>query len=80
MNQTEILNELSIIFREVFMDESINASLDMTADDIERWDSLSHIDMMLSVEAKFGLRIPTKIISNTRNVEELVDFLISKNV
>jgi acyl carrier protein len=44
----------------------------MTAADVERWDSLSHIDMILMVEQDFGIRIPTRSVSRMQNVGDLV--------
>ena len=75
MTDTEIYEKLTGIFREIFSDDSIVAHADMTANEVERWDSLSHIDMMLLVESTFGVRIPTRIITGIKNVGELVDYL-----
>ena len=42
MNRNEVIEKLTPIFREVFSDNSIELRDNMTADDVERWDSLSH--------------------------------------
>ncbi len=78
MNQEEILTQLNDIFRTVFDDKSIVAKREMTAEDVERWDSLSHVDMIVMVEEHFGIRIPSWQVANLKNVGDLVDIIIAK--
>jgi acyl carrier protein len=78
MTEADIYQKLTEIFREIFLDDTITAGPDVTAADVERWDSLTHIDMMMMVESGFGLRIPTRVITGMKNVGELVAYLKSK--
>lgn len=78
MTEADVYNKLNEIFREIFLDDSIVANPQMTAADVERWDSLSHIDMMMMVESAFGVRIPTRVVTGMKNVGELVAYLMSK--
>ena len=70
--ESEILSRLTPIFREVFLDDSVTATLNLTADDVEYWDSLSHVDMIMLVEEEFGIRIPTREVTRMKNVGDLV--------
>ena len=60
MNRNEVIEKLTPIFREVFSDNSIELRDNMTADDVERWDSLSHmimittVDLISIIESKLG--------------------------
>jgi acyl carrier protein len=72
MTDEEVLGRLTGIFRDIFRDDSIVATPETTAADIERWDSLTHIDMVLMVEQDFGIRVPTRAVSRMRNVGDLV--------
>jgi acyl carrier protein len=72
MNEDEILQRLTMIFREIFRDPSVVAQPQMTAADVEGWDSVSHIDMIMMVEAEFGIRIPTLELIGLRTVGDLV--------
>lgn len=78
MTDAQILESLSGIFRQVFDDDSIVATPEMTASDVERWDSLSHVDMIVLVEETFGFRIPTREVMDMKNVGELVRLIQSR--
>ena len=68
---------LNDIFRDVFDDHSIIVREDMTADDVENWDSLTHINLIVAIEKKFKIRFTTGEVSGLKNVGELIQ-LISK--
>ena len=72
MTETEILSKLTGIFRDVFDDETLVARPEMTAHEVDRWDSLSHMDMILLVEEAFGIRFRTREIVDLMNVGDLV--------
>jgi len=72
MTDDDVLERLTVVFRDIFQDSAIVATREMTAADVERWDSLSHIDMILMVEQDFRIRIPTRAVARMRNVGELV--------
>ena len=80
MTKDEILQKLTGIFREIFQDDGIVARPEMTAAEVDRWDSLSHIDMIVMVEDAFGVRVPTREVTGMKNVGDLVNYLQSKNV
>ncbi|NPV39814.1 MAG: acyl carrier protein [Anaerolineae bacterium] len=68
MNLYDQLNE---VFREVFADDSIQLTPETTADDIEGWDSLSHVNLMIAVELKFGIEFTQKEIRSFDNVGQM---------
>jgi acyl carrier protein len=78
MQDGEIRTELTAIFREVFDDDSIEIRDSMTAKDVEEWDSLNHINLIVAVEGKFGIRFTTKEVSNLANVGEFIALITSK--
>jgi len=69
--------KLTEIFRNVFDDENIVLCRDMTAEDIENWDSLSHIDLIVLVEEAFAVKIPTEKAVGFQNVGQLIDLIDS---
>jgi acyl carrier protein len=75
---TDITNRLTNVFREVFDDESIAITPAMTADDIDEWDSLSHIRLVLSVEKEFGAKFSAAEIGALKNVGDFVKLIESK--
>jgi acyl carrier protein len=77
VTEEQCLQKLTPVFREVFRDESLIVTPPMTAKDVERWDSLSHTDMIILVEETFGVRIPTREVTRMENVGDLVRVLMA---
>jgi acyl carrier protein len=73
-----ILMKLTEVFREVFADDSLVLSREMTATDIEGWDSLAHITLMLSVQRAFQVRLSALESSQLQNIGALIELLHSK--
>jgi acyl carrier protein len=69
MNVTE---ELTEVFREVFDDDTIQLTPELTADDVEGWDSLSHVNLVIAVEMKFDIEFTQKEIRSFANVGEMI--------
>ena len=75
MNEEEIYARLAKIFEDVFDEESIKITPEMTAKDVDGWDSLTHIRLMLSVEKAFRIKFTASEIGKLENVGDLVDFI-----
>ena len=78
MDESAIRDKLQNIFRDVFDDETINIFNEMTTNDIEEWDSLMHIHLIIAIEKVFDVRFDTSEVVNTANVGEFIDLLIQK--
>ncbi len=72
MTPEDIYTRLQKIFRELFEDDAIVLTPETTARNVERWDSLSHVDMMVMVEESFGIRFSTREVTGLANVGQLV--------
>lgn len=72
------IEELREIMRDVFDDEEINPTEAMTADDVDGWDSLSHIRLMVSIEKHFGIQFTNAEVENLRNVGDLLRTIEAK--
>ena len=59
----KIREQLQEIFREVFEDDALVLTDELSADGVPNWDSLAHINMIISVEAKFKIKFATAEIS-----------------
>ena len=75
-SQDRILKQLTIIFREIFDDDDIVLTLESTADDIEEWDSLNQIKIILECEKFFQVKLKARDIRSLNNVGEMVDHLM----
>jgi acyl carrier protein len=69
---------LTIIFRDVFDDDSLVLREDLTADDVDNWDSLTHVDLVVAIEKEFRIRLTTGEISGLKNVGELTALVSRK--
>jgi acyl carrier protein len=78
MEKADIYHKLTPIFHDVFNDDTIVLRPDLTAKDVDEWDSLSHIRMVLTVQKAFGVKFSAGEIGNLKNVEELVDLIRAK--
>ena len=72
MDDAQIYSRLARVFNEVFDDETIEVTPQLTAKDVDGWDSLTHIRLILSVEKAFKIRLTTSEIGNLENVGDLV--------
>jgi acyl carrier protein len=77
MQSSEIYQQLGGIFADVFDDE-IELKPEMTADDVDGWDSLTHIRLIISVEKAFKIKFSTAEVGKLKNVGEFVDLITSK--
>ena len=69
MTTIETLNQ---IFRMVFDDDSLQITPDMTANDVDGWDSLSHVNLITTIEARFNLRFTQKELLKQKKVGDLI--------
>ena len=72
----QALATLTEVFREVFDEEGLVPTLETTADDIEEWDSLNQIKLIISCEKAFDIRLKPREINGLQNVGEMVDHLV----
>lgn len=79
MTPNATLTQLTEVFRDVFDDSSIVLTRDTTAHDIEEWDSLNQIRLLLACEKKFGVRLKPRDINSLASVGDMVDHLLTLN-
>ena len=78
MEKTEILSKLQEIFRDILDNEEIVLENSTSAEDIEEWDSLSHVQIVAEVEKQFGIKFTAYEITSWIDIEELVDCIAGK--
>ncbi len=74
-----LLPRLEEMFQEVFDDDDLAITRETTARDVEEWDSLMHVTLMLAVERGFGVRFSSSEVAMLESVGELVDLIDSKS-
>lgn len=78
MTKEEVINRLNEVFISVFDDEEIKITEATTADDIEDWDSLEHINLLVAVEQEFNMKFNMNEVGNMKNVGDMIDIIISR--
>ena len=74
----EFLNDLNSIFRKELNDDSIELSREMTAADVDGWDSLTNINLIAEVEKFFSVKLKLREILKLKNVGDLCDCIEKK--
>lgn len=71
VTKTEIMDGITEVFRDILDDKTLTLADDTTAADVEGWDSLNHIDLIVAVEKRFKVKFTTREVTGLRNVGEL---------
>lgn len=78
MKREEVLKILTAIFQNNFDDDEIQLTDETSSADIEDWDSLEQINLVVAVQDKFKVRFNIEEVNSMSNVGEMVDFIIKK--
>ena len=78
MTRAEVYEKLNEVLRDVFDDETITVNDETTSDDIEDWDSLEHINLVVSVENEFDIHFNMGEVNKMKNVGEMVDIILQR--
>lgn len=78
MTREEVFTQLNEVFQDVFDDSTITVSDDTTAADIEDWDSLEHINLIVAVEKCFGIKFNMGEVTTMKNAGEMVDIILER--
>jgi len=74
----QLMDRLNDIFCEVFDDDDIKITPEITANDVDGWDSLSHVNLIVAIESKFNIRFNQKELLSFKNVGDLLNCICSK--
>ena len=80
MTEVEVIAKLEQVFRDIFDEEELTINNETTAEDIEDWDSLAHINLVVSIEKEFGVKFALGELQTLRNVGDMVDLVIRKSI
>ena len=78
MERNELLKRVEEIFREELEQEDLVLSDETTADDVDGWDSLSHVQLVAAMEEAFGIEFKSREILSWDNVGDLIDSIEKK--
>jgi acyl carrier protein len=75
---TEVMTEVTAIFREVLRDDAIRLEYQTTASDVKNWDSLAHVELVVAIEKHFMIRFNFAELQKFRNVGEWCDNIVAQ--
>jgi acyl carrier protein len=78
MDQSNIYNKLTLIFQEIFSNSSLVLSESLSANDVDNWDSLTHMILITEIETKFNIKFKLKELNKMKNVGDLVGIISAK--
>lgn len=78
MERSEILTKVQEIFREELEHDDLVLTDETTADDVEEWDSLSHVQLVAAMEEAFGIEFKSREILSWENIGDLIDSIEKK--
>jgi acyl carrier protein len=73
-----VKQRLNTVFQDVFDDPKLQITDEMTADDVDAWDSLTHIDLIVAVEKEFRIKLSTSAVRGLKNVGDFIALVESK--
>ncbi len=79
MDRDEILKQLSLIFEEVLKQPGLKIDYNMSADDIDGWDSLSNMTIISEIEKKWNVHFKLRDIVRMKNIGDMVDVIIRQS-
>ncbi|HXS36703.1 MAG TPA: acyl carrier protein [Flavipsychrobacter sp.] len=78
MDKNEILVRVNEIFKKELDNEDIKLDFESTAKDVEEWDSLSHVQLIVAIEKSFKIRFASREIQSWQNVGQMVETIFKK--
>jgi acyl carrier protein len=77
MTQTDVISRLQQIFEDIFLDPP-QLTPAMSAKDVEEWDSLTHISLVIAVEKAFGIKFRVGEVEGAQNVGQFADLIVRR--
>lgn len=78
MEKSQIMSKLTEVFKDVFDLDDVVLTVHTTANDIEEWDSLEHINLISAVESTFKMKFKMKEVSTMKNLGEMIDIIAER--
>lgn len=78
MSRLEVFEKLQEIFADVFDDDTIELTDETNSNDIEDWDSLEQINLIVAIEKEFSIKFQMGEVSKIKNVGEMADLILER--
>lgn len=78
MNDAQIIEQLQGVFDDLFQDSNLTVTPDLSAHDVEEWDSLMNVQLMVAAEQQFNISISAVDVENLQTVSDLIRMIRNK--
>lgn len=78
MERAQVFAQVAAIFRDVFDNEALEIQESTNSDDIEDWDSLNHINLVVAIEKQFKIKFSLEELSGLKDVGAMIDLMMHK--
>jgi acyl carrier protein len=78
MSKQDVLDQLSTTMKSVFENQGLQISEATTADDVDEWDSLTHISLVQQIESAFKVKFALSELMKLQNVGDMADLILKK--
>lgn len=78
MSEDDVTKILSNIFNEIFIDSEFSFNRNLSANDIDEWDSLTHINLIVAIEKEFDISFTLDELDQLNNVGDTIDMILKK--
>jgi len=78
MSREEVFDKVQEIFRDIFDDENLVIQDSTNANDIDEWDSLTHISLVSAIEKEFGIKFALGELNSLKNIGAMIDIIVDK--
>ena len=78
MQEEEIIQRITPLFREIFNEPELQVTAELTAEQVERWDSLSNVNLVMRIEKEFSIRFALGELKKLQNVGEMIRLVQEK--
>jgi acyl carrier protein len=79
MDRVSAFKDIAEVFEDVMDVDPSELTENSTGDDVEEWDSLSHVRLMVAIERKFATRFSNSEIEAIKNIRDIVDIVLKKS-
>ena len=79
MEKAEILQQLTLIFEQVLKRSDLKIDYNMSAEDIDEWDSLTNMTIISEIEKKWGVHFKLRDIVRMKNIGDMIDVIIKQS-
>lgn len=80
LTRSDVITRIEPIIRDLFDEYQGPVTATLSAKQVEQWDSLANVQLMVMVEKAFGLRFSTSEIATLKNLGELADLITARTM